>query len=286
MRWSGRRQSSNVEDRRGMPVGLAGGGLLALVVILYALFTGQDPSVLLEELPPATADDGSGVRAPIDPAQEPLREFTAVVLADTEDVWGELFPQYFSQPYEQPRLVLFSGRVDSACGLASAAAGPFYCPNDYKAYLDLEFFGQMQDELRAPGDFAMAYVIAHEIGHHVQNLVGIAGEVDRASRGLGGADANELSVRLELQADYLAGVWAHHAQATKDILESGDVEEALHAANAIGDDTLQKRSQGYVVPDSFTHGTSEQRLRWFQRGLKTGDVAGMQQLFELPYEQL
>jgi predicted metalloprotease len=282
MRWSGRRQSTNVEDRRGMPVaGIAGGGILAVVAILYALFTGQDPTRLLEQLPTAGADDQA--RGAVDPAQEPVREFTAVVLADTEDVWGALFPQAFGQPYEQPRLVLFTGQVDSACGLASAAVGPFYCPRDHQAYLDLDFFGQMQDELGAPGDFAMAYVIAHEIGHHVQNLVGVMDQVDRAS---GGASANEMSVRLELQADYLAGVWAHHAQRMKGILESGDVEEALGAASAVGDDTLQARQQGYVVPDSFTHGRSEQRLKWFRRGWETGDVSGMKELFDVAYGRL
>ena len=282
MRWSGRRESTNIEDRRGMPVaGIAGGGILAVVAILYALFIGQDPTRLLEQLPTAGADDQG--RGAVDPAQEPVREFTAVVLADTEDVWGELFPQAFGQPYEQPRLVLFTGRVDSACGLASAAVGPFYCPRDQQAYLDLDFFGQMQDELGAPGDFAMAYVIAHEIGHHVQNLVGVMDQVDRAS---GGASANEMSVRLELQADYLAGVWAHHAQRMKGILESGDVEEALGAASAVGDDTLQARQQGYVVPDSFTHGRSEQRLKWFRRGWETGDVSGMKELFEVAYGRL
>jgi hypothetical protein len=285
MRWSGRRQSTNIEDRRGMPVaGIAGAGILAVVAILYALFTGQDPTRLLEQLPPASADDQG--RGAVDPAQEPLREFTAVVLADTEDVWSEQFPRVFGQPYQLPRLVLFSGRVDSACGLASAAVGPFYCPRDRQAYLDLDFFGQMQDELGAPGDFAMAYVIAHEIGHHVQNLVGVMDEVDRATAGHRGASANELSVRLELQADYLAGVWAHHAQRMKGVLENGDVEEALGAASAVGDDTLQARQQGYVVPDSFTHGRSEQRLRWFRRGWETGDVSGMRELFEVAYGQL
>ena len=265
-----------------MPVaGIAGGGILAVVAILYALFTGQDPARLLEQLPPAAADDQG--RGAVDPAQEPVREFTAVVLADTEDVWGALFPQAFGQAYELPRLVLFTGQVDSACGLASAAVGPFYCPRDHQAYLDLDFFGQMQDELGAPGDFAMAYVIAHEIGHHVQNLVGVMDQVDRAS---GGASANEMSVRLELQADYLAGVWAHHAQRMKGILESGDVEEALGAASAVGDDTLQARQQGYVVPDSFTHGRSEQRLKWFRRGWETGDVSGMKELFEVAYGRL
>jgi uncharacterized protein len=283
MRWSGRRQSTNVQDRRGMPVaGVAGGGLLAVVAILYALFTGGDPSILLDQVPSAAADD-QGARRPVDPAQEPLREFTAVVLADTEDVWGALFQQEFGQPYQQPRLVLFSGRVDSACGLASAAVGPFYCPRDQQAYVDLDFFGQMQEELGAPGDFAMAYVIAHEIGHHVQNLLGVMDQVDRAG---GGAAANEMSVRLELQADYLAGVWAHHAERMKRILESGDVEEALGAASAVGDDRLQRQQQGYVVPDSFTHGSSAQRLRWFDRGWKSGNFEGMKQLFEVPYGEL
>jgi predicted metalloprotease len=265
----------------------AGGGLLTVVVILIALFTGKDPSLLLQQLPqeaPLGADEGT--RGPVDPEQEPLRQFVAVVLADTEDVWGELFPKYFGGPYEQPRLVLFTGGVRSACGLASAAAGPFYCPADHKAYLDLEFFREMKEQFNAPGDFAMAYVVAHEIGHHVQNQLGLSEQVHRAQDQAGEAEANALSVRLELQADYLAGVWAHHAQRTKEILETGDVEEALNAANAIGDDTLQKQAQGYVVPDAFTHGTSQQRLRWFKRGLETGDVAQMQQLFDLPYERL
>jgi len=285
MRWSGRRESDNIEDRRGMPVrGIAaGGGVLAVIVIIIALFTGKDPTPLLQQLP----QQGAGTeQAQVDPKQEPLRQFVAVVLADTEDVWVQLFPAKFKRQYEQPKLVLFSGRVESACGFASAATGPFYCPGDHKVYLDLGFFDEMKQKFGAPGDFAMAYVVAHEVGHHVQNLLGISDKVHAARGRVDQAEFNTLSVRLELQADYLAGVWAHHAQRTKNILEQGDVDEALNAANAIGDDTLQKQSRGYVVPDSFTHGTSAQRIRWFRKGLESGDVEGMNELFELPYERL
>ena len=283
MRWEERRESSNVEDRRGTrKMAIGGGGLVTLIIVVIALYTGQDPTPLLNQ---AAVDNTAGP-AQVDPAQEPLRRFVSVVLADTEDVWGELFPKQFNRPYQQPHLVLFSGRVDSACGMASAAAGPFYCPGDHKAYLDLEFFQQMRDRFHAPGDFAMAYVVAHEIGHHVQNLLGINDQVNEARKRLSEAEYNRLSVRLELQADFLAGVWAHHAHRTKNILEDGDVEEALGAAQAIGDDTLQKQSQGYVVPDSFTHGTSEQRAKWFRDGLRTGDVSRMQLLFDLPDHKL
>lgn len=283
MRWEERRESSNVEDRRGKRnLALGGGGLVTLIIVVIALYTGQDPTPLLNQ----AAVDHSAGPAQVDPAQEPLRRFVSVVLADTEDVWGELFPKQFNRPYQQPQLVLFSGRVDSACGMASAAAGPFYCPGDQKAYLDLEFFQQMRDRFHAPGDFAMAYVVAHEIGHHVQNLLGINDQVNDARKRLSEAEYNRLSVRLELQADFLAGLWAHHAHRTKNILEDGDVEEALGAAQAIGDDTLQKQSQGYVVPDSFTHGTSEQRAKWFRDGLRTGDVSRMQLLFDLPDHEL
>jgi predicted metalloprotease len=286
MRTEGSRESENIEDRRGMPVkGLAaGGGLLGVVVVLIALFTGKDPTPLLQQLPQGGGSDGGPQQ--VDPAQEPLRKLVSVVLADTEDVWTNLFPKQFGRSYEQPKLVLFTARVESACGMASAASGPFYCPGDHKAYLDLAFFGEMKQRFGAPGDFAMAYVVAHEIGHHVQNLVGQSDKVHAARERVSEAEYNTLSVRLELQADYLAGVWAHHAHRTKNILEAGDVEEALNAANAIGDDTLQKRSQGYVVPDAFTHGTSQQRVRWFRRGLESGDVAGMKALFDLPYNQL
>ncbi|MGB7157329.1 MAG: neutral zinc metallopeptidase [Tepidisphaeraceae bacterium] len=290
MRITGRRESDNVEDRRGMPAGkmAAGGGLLAVIVIIIALLTGKDPTPLLQQLPQGGPGAGSAESetAQVDPAQEPLRQFVAVVLADTEDVWNAVFPKHFGRPYEQPKLVLFTDRVESACGFASAATGPFYCPGDHKAYLDLGFFGEMKEKFGAPGDFAMAYVVAHEIGHHVQNQLGLSDKVHAARGRVSDAEYNSLSVRLELQADYLAGVWAHHAQRTKSILESGDIDEALNAANAIGDDTLQKQAQGYVVPDSFTHGTSEQRARWFRRGLESGDVSKMQELFDLPYERL
>ena len=288
MRWSGRRESGNVEDRRAMPVKgvAAGGGVLAIIIVIVALFMGKDPTPLLQQLPQESGSGGPGASVQVDPAQEPLRQFVSVVLADTEDVWGELFPAHFQQQYRQPKLVLFSGRVESACGMASAAVGPFYCPGDHNAYLDLEFFGEMKEKFGAPGDFAMAYVVAHEIGHHVQNLLGLSDKVHAARGRVSEEEYNRLSVRLELQADYLAGVWAHHAQRTKNILESGDVEEALNAANAIGDDTLQKRAQGHVVPDSFTHGSSAQRVRWFRRGFESGDVSGMKALFELPYERL
>jgi predicted metalloprotease len=285
MRVEGRRESENVEDRRGMPVkGIAaGGGVVTLIVVVIALLMGKDPTPLLQQSGPA---GGQEQAQPIDPAQEPLRKFVAVVLADTEDVWGSLMPRELGRSYEQPKLVLFSERVESACGFASAATGPFYCPGDHKLYLDLAFFDEMKKKFGAPGDFAMAYVVAHEVAHHVQNLSGLSDKVQSARGRVSKEEYNALSVRLELQADYLAGVWAHHAQRTKNILEKGDVEEALNAANAIGDDTLQKQARGYVVPDSFTHGTSAQRVRWFKRGLESGDVRKMNELFELPYERL
>jgi predicted metalloprotease len=288
MRWEERRESGNVEDRRGLPVkGMAaGGGALTIVIILIAMLTGKDPTPLLQQLPQGQQQSPDGGTTQVDPREEPLRKFVAVVLADTEDVWGDLFPKYFQRPYEQPKLVLFSGRVESACGMASAASGPFYCPGDHKAYLDLQFFNEMKEKFHAPGDFAMAYVVAHEIGHHVQNQLGLSDKVHSAHGRVSDAEYNQLSVRLELQADYLAGVWANRAQRTKNILESGDVDEALNAANAIGDDTLQKQARGYVVPDSFTHGTSQQRIRWFKRGLETGDVTQMKQLFDLEYGRL
>jgi predicted metalloprotease len=205
-----------------------------------------------------------------DPEQ---KQFVSVVLADTEEVWGELFAQR-GMTYQDPRLVLFDGSVDSACGLADAAVGPFYCPPDQNLYLDLSFFGQLAGDLSAPGDFAQAYVIGHEVGHHVQNLTGVLPKVNQAKAGMSKEEANALQVRVELQADYYAGVWAHHAQRRFQILEPGDIEEALRAASSIGDDTLQQKSRGYVVPDSFTHGTSEQRARWFKRGFERGDWQG------------
>ena len=271
MRWRDRRQSENVEDRRGMSGGkiAIGGGLGTIVLILLALIFGADPRQLLEQLP---ADQGAGPQTsrPTNPEEEELKKFVAVVLAETEDVWTDIFRQNGRQ-YRKPTLVLFTDRVESACGVAGAASGPFYCPGDQKVYLDLSFFRELQTRFRAPGDFAAAYVIAHEVGHHVQNLLGTMDKVNAAQSRTSRDQANQLSVRLELQADFLAGVWAHYTQ-QKGLLETGDLEEALGAASAVGDDRLQRESQGYVVPDSFTHGSSEQRARWFRRGLETGDI--------------
>lgn len=274
MRWRGRRQSGNVEDRRG--AGVPGGGMVlggggAILLLILALLFGADPRQLLEQLPQGGMADvpASGGMAP--PADDEASQFIAVVLAETEDVWNAQF-RAMGEQYVEPRLVLFTGRVQSACGMATAAVGPFYCPGDSQVYIDLSFYDELQRRFGAPGDFAQAYVIAHEVGHHVQNLLGIADEVTRAQRGVSEAEANELSVRLELQADFFAGIWAHYAERAQ-LLEPGDLEEALRAATAIGDDALQRQAQGYVVPDSFTHGTSEQRARWFRRGYETGDLA-------------
>jgi len=277
MRWRQARRSVNVEDRRGLRVGrgvavggLGGFGLLAVIVI--ALLLGVDPMQLLQEAPSGSlrpsssveSDRGSGAR-------DEAADFVSVVLADTEDSWGEIFARRGAR-YEQPTLVLFSGVTRSACGLGEAAMGPFYCPSDHKVYIDLAFYDELRDRFRAPGDFAQAYVIAHEVGHHVQNLLGISQEVRRLQHRSDEAGANALSVRLELQADCLAGVWAHHAERSRSILEPGDLEEALTAASAIGDDRIQRQTRGVVVPDSFTHGTSAQRVRWFRQGFSSGDM--------------
>jgi predicted metalloprotease len=272
MRWRGERQSENIEDRRGMSRGgmAIGGGLGGIVILVLALLFGADPRQLLEQLPSGEQGSGTQTSRPTNPQEEELKQFVSVVLASTEDVWSEIFHEQGRQ-YRKPTLVLFSSEVRSECGLAGAAVGPFYCPGDQKVYLDLSFFAELRTRFRAPGDFAEAYVIAHEVGHHVQNLLGTMQRVDTARRRLSEAEANELSVRVELQADFLAGVWAHYAQ-KKGIVEPGDIEEALGAASAVGDDRLQRESQGYVVPDSFTHGTSEQRVRWFRKGLETGDI--------------
>ena len=272
MRWRGERQSENIEDRRGISRGgiAIGGGLGSIVVLIIALLLGADPRQLLEQVPVDNPSAGPQTSRPTNPEEEELRQFVGVVLASTEDVWTDTFQQAGRQ-YRKPTLVLFTDQVSSACGQASAAVGPFYCPGDEKLYLDFAFFRDLQKRFRAPGDFAQAYVIAHEVGHHVQNLLGTMERVNAAQRQRGEAEANDLSVRLELQADFLAGVWAHHAQ-RKGLLDPGDVEEALGAASAVGDDRLQRESQGYVVPDSFTHGSSEQRIRWFRRGLETGDI--------------
>lgn len=270
MRWREGRQSQNIEDRRGLGRGgMAIGGLGGIVVLIIALLMGADPRQLLEQVPTEGPAPSSSSRS-TNPEEEELRQFTSAVLANTEDVWSQTFRQMGTQ-YREPTLVLFTDQVRSACGVAGTAVGPFYCPGDQKVYLDLSFFRDLQTRFRAPGDFAQAYVIAHEVGHHIQNLLGTMDKVSGAQSRLNEADANRLSVLLELQADFLAGVWAHHAQ-KQGILEPGDVEEALGAASAVGDDRLQRESQGYVVPDSFTHGTSEQRIRWFRKGLETGDI--------------
>ena len=272
MRWTGRRQSSNVEDRRGMRPsrGLAlGGGLggLALVVIITLL--GGDPRQLLN-LAPAPSQQMPTEEYVGTPQEEEMRQFVAVVLADAEDIWGQLFRAAGDQ-YREPTIVLFKEVVESACGMASSASGPFYCPGDEKVYLDLSFFDELSARFGAPGDFAAAYVITHEVGHHVQKQLGLTDHVHSMQGRVSEAEYNQLSVRLELQADFMAGVWAHHAQSL-GVLEPGDIEEALAAATAIGDDRLQKQSQGYVVPDAFTHGTSAQRVAWFRRGYESGDL--------------
>jgi len=272
MRWQGRRASENVEDRRRSRAPMAvGGGLGVIVLALVVALLGGDPQQVLRQAGGPAIQPGDDQVIELTPAEEQRGEFAKVVLADTEDVWNRLFAEQ-GRRYREPTLVLFSGQVDSACGFAQAASGPFYCPADSKLYLDTTFFNQLDEQLGAPGDLACAYVIAHEVGHHVQNLLGMMERMEQARRTRSREEYNEMSVRLELQADFFAGVALHHAHRMKNIIEPGDVEEALRAAAAIGDDTLQRRSGGAVVPESFTHGTSEQRLRWFRLGLETGDV--------------
>ena len=271
MLWQGRRESDNVEDARGSGGGrlVMGGGIGTVVLVVLYLLLGGDPQALFNsqqaQLPQSAQVDN---QAPRDEASK----FVAVVLADTEDAWKEVFGQ-MGREYQEPRLVLFTDMIQSGCGFASGATGPFYCPQDRQVYIDLGFFRQLQERLGAGGDFAEAYVIAHEVGHHVQKLLGITDRVDAARRRASEAESNRLSVRLELQADFLAGVWARYADRVKHIVEAGDIEEAMRAASAVGDDRLQRRSRGYVVPDSFTHGSSEQRVRWFRRGYETGDLS-------------
>ncbi len=275
MRWESGRRSENVEDRRGIPGGpvMVGGGIMTLILIVLAMVFGIDPQQVVQQLPGEGQVAGAGGEPrELTPEEKAKGEFVEVVLADTEDVWTELFAQSGLQ-YEKPTLVMFEGATSTACGQGQSAMGPFYCPLDKRVYIDLGFYEELESKFGAPGDFAQAYVIAHEIGHHVQNLLGTSDEVRRLQQRNPGA-ANDLSVRLELQADYFAGVWAHHAQRMRNILEPGDIEEALNAANQIGDDTLQRKTQGRVVPDSFTHGSSEQRERWFRRGLQSGDPEG------------
>ena len=281
MRWAEGRRSDNVEDQRGMPAGgvVVGGGLVTLVLALLVMFLGGDPVAFLNQVernaPRQAAPGEPREKGPVDPEEEKRVDFVRVVLGDTEDVWTELLPREKRVRYVAPKLTLFTQATQSGCGFANAAVGPFYCPADQKVYLDLSFFKELQDRFRAPGEFAQAYVIAHEVGHHVQNLLGISDQVRAEQQRVDKVTANKLSVRLELQADFLAGVWANHAQKARHILEEGDIETALRAATAIGDDKLQKQSQGYVVPDAFTHGTAAQRVRWFSRGIQTGDLRQM-----------
>lgn len=277
MRWNRARRSSNVEDRRGMRVGAGvagGGGLIALVIVLVSLFTGQDPGQLVGQLEQGGEPSRStvpGGEVPGAPSNDPQIEFVERVLGSTEDAWTEVFARGGST-YQPARLVVFEEAVRSACGTASSAVGPFYCPADAQVYVDLGFFRELSQRFGAPGDFARAYVIAHEVGHHVQNLSGIAEQVARARSRASEAEGNLLSVRQELQADCLAGVWGHHAGVRQGLLEEGDIEEGLRAAEAIGDDTLQRQAGGAVVPESWTHGSSEQRARWLRRGLTAGTI--------------
>jgi len=270
MRWSGRRESGNVEDRRGMAPRMAMGGGLGLIVLVVALLLGKNPGEILNNLPTQT-QQVSNQPAETSPHEEELRHFVGVVLGDTEEIWGQLFAKA-GATYRQPKVVLFTGQVESACGLASTASGPFYCPGDENVYLDLSFFDELSQRFGAKGDFAAAYVIAHEIGHHVQKQLGITDKIDAMRGRVSEEEYNQMSVRLELQADFLAGVFAHFEQESLNVIEPGDIDEALNAASSIGDDRLQKMTQGHVVPDAFTHGTSAQRNEWFRRGFETGDM--------------
>jgi len=277
MLWKDRRRSENVEDRRDEVVSRGskkGVGIIAIIVAVIAMYFGVDPAVVLQHIPnqqPTTTSSTSSTPRTKSAEEEQLAAFISVVLADTEDTWNKIF-QEMGKTYQEPTLVLFSGAVQSACGFADAAVGPFYCPADKKAYIDLSFYHDLKQRFHSPGDFAQAYVIAHEIGHHVQKLLGISDKVHAASAKLSEVEANKLSVKLELQADCFAGIWANHTDKTKRILENGDMEEALNAASNIGDDRLQKQARGQITPDSFTHGTSEQRMRWFKRGFDSGNI--------------
>jgi predicted metalloprotease len=273
MRWEKGRRSGNVEDQRGRRVssGIKGGGIGILLLALIGMYFGIDPSVILNQAGPTGVDQSSPAPNYTPSAEEQqLTEFVSVVLADTEDTWKAQFNR-LGATYSEPKLVLFSGAVESACGFAQAAMGPFYCPADQKVYIDLSFYQDLKNKMNAPGDFAQAYVISHEVGHHVQNLLGISDKVQAARGQLSEQANNQLSVRLELQADCLAGIWAHHADRVRQLVEPGDIDEALNAASQIGDDRLQKRAGGYVTPDSFTHGSSEQRVRWFRQGFNSGE---------------
>lgn len=274
MKWSDRRRSSNIEDRRGSTVKkAAGGGITAIIITLAAMYFGIDPQMALQGASKLGIGGSTTQTVPHQASakEQQYAEFTAVILADTEDAWNGIF-KAAGQRYKEPKLVLFTGLVNSACGKAKAAMGPFYCSGDQKVYIDLSFYDDLAIRHKAAGDFAQAYVIAHEVGHHVQNLLGTSTKVHKAQRSLGKNEKNALSVRLELQADCYAGVWAHKTQKAKQVIEAGDIDEALNAATAIGDDRLQKEARGYVVPESFTHGSSAQRVKWFKKGIVSGDV--------------
>jgi predicted metalloprotease len=291
MRWQGREQSENVEDRRAMSgPRVAGGGVGIIILALIVWALGGNPLAVLQQGGGVQLGNPGGGAEPLDPADEPLKEMASVVLKDTETVWDEVFQRQLGKQYQPTTMVLFRRGVETACGVAGSETGPFYCPGDSKVYLDLSFFRELEDKFDAAGDFAQAYVVAHEVGHHVQNLLGISDEVgmqqERHQQRGDTAGANEWSVRLELQADFLAGVWANRANKLQNILENGDVEEAMRAAQQIGDDRLQKAARGTVRPDLFTHGTSAQRARWFRKGLETGNIKDGDALFKLPYDRL
>jgi uncharacterized protein len=281
MKWQDLRPSDNVEDQRGSSgrtLALGGGGIITVIVVIIYALLGGDPAKLAQQL----SQQQGGPSASLSPGQQQqfsaedqqLADFVSKILGDTEDVWPKVFQsQNVGVQYRDPKLVLFTGHVTSGCGFASAATGPFYCPEDEKVYIDLSFYRELKNRFQSPGDFAQAYVIAHEVGHHVQKLLGTMDKVHALQARASDKEANQLSVRLELQADFYAGVWAHYAQQYQKILDPGDIEQALHAASAIGDDNIQKQAQGYVVPDSFTHGTGDQRVRWFRKGYDTGDMS-------------
>lgn len=271
MRWKGRRESSNVEDRRGMSFkgkGMVGGGIGTIAIVLVVLLLGGDPTSILQNV--QLDDQTTNTNYTETAKDKELAQFVGVVLAETESVWHAIFKEEGST-YREPKLVLFNGKVESACGVAGASTGPFYCPGDEKLYIDLSFFEELQKRFKAPGDFAMAYVIAHEVGHHIQNLTGVMDKMNDLRSKLSQEEYNQYSVRVELQADFYAGIWAHYTE-EQDLLESGDLEEALNAASAVGDDNIQKQAQGYVVPESFTHGSSAQRKKWFYKGFTSGDI--------------
>jgi predicted metalloprotease len=286
--WEDREESANVEDRRGISgrgLAIGGGGAGAVILVILALIFGVDPRRLMGPGGPGGPGVVNNENRQPDPEEDKMAHFTKVIFGDTERIWDEQFRK-MGKTYIKPKLVLYDDVVQSACGEAESAVGPFYCPGDSKVYIDLSFYRDMERKLNAPGEFARAYVVAHEVGHHVQRILGYSARVDEARRGRDKAEANRMSVRLELQADYFAGVWAHYGQEKYKFLKPGEVNDALNAAFQIGDDRLQKKARGYVVPDSFTHGTSKQRQRWFKAGFDTGDIKAARQLFDLPYNEL